>query len=632
MLLRHLDSLKTNQLRGRLTSQYSDVLNRGPQGLFTIATVFELAEQSDTAVWINIPPYLGAPDMSGVTDWDVFGENNAAAVLASSEWRAFADLVVAQMVARNYPLDKKIFVEVGNEIWNFSYPFGEATNFYRGIGRHLITMDGEHRYAYGYVSAMFANHFRDALVAAGRTDQQWEVALGTFTTVVATTTEAYAGAQYYIDNISANVPISKFGAATTGYYGEGMQHSSDVHNVGSSQATEADWLTAFNALAASDPDQLSANIRDFYISGTRYNNNVQNVLDDTESHRVAAEAAGGYFLGQYEGSCHDALYAGVNDAQLASTEYMTFRNNWLVSADHAAVVSHHNSNFRSQFPTAMLANFGDITPLSATGNNPAWSERATYADSNPVSIAWDQTLQAQSVRSAVSQFIFGHSLATFDDPEGASTQWTRMGEWLGEFASASGTDSTAGGKFGQLANFNSNWTTYGPPTDGTETLSDIQYTYPANTQPFMPDGTFAGSDFDYVMIMASNFGWLDQSPTGDRLTEALALIDNIIGEEPDTTIVVYCHWPDVPLVASRIGGIVDDENLTPAEAAGYWALTRDDTGTDGYLKWHIDWFDAITAARPNVNIQMIPVGPIIGDLLENESYLSTVTWGGYVQR
>ena len=393
-VLRHMDTLNINSFRGRLASQYGTELDKISQSRFSMETIFELSRQAENAAWINVPPMLGAvgAQASNYDQWTQLGVDNASRILESSEWRTFTDAIVAAMESQGYPEDRPVYIELGNEVWNYAYPFGETTNYFRGVAQQLLGEDWQHRYGYGYVSAMLANHFRDSLLSAGRDNQEWFVVLGSFMSLPSATTEAFQGVNDYISNVSSAVPVSQFGVTITGYYSGGMGYGHAEHNVGGSYSSESEWLAAFTDMAVTNPDQLSANIRDFYLSSTPYEDNLQHVFNMTDEHQRIAEAQGSVFLGQYEGGSHDAFYNGVHDHLINNETFMTFRNQWLRSEYHAAVVRRHNETFRSRYPNAMVSNFGAKENMTASSNHGPWSEQMDYDDITPVTEVWEETL------------------------------------------------------------------------------------------------------------------------------------------------------------------------------------------------------------------------------------------------
>ncbi|MEM9878783.1 MAG: hypothetical protein AAF862_05835 [Pseudomonadota bacterium] len=144
---------------------------------------FRLARDAGVAVWINVPPMIGRPSFPGDVDWGDRKAYNyiqstkvpeiAQATLSSLEWRRYADAVVAELIAEDYPTNKMLYLEIGNEIWNWAGPFQRHTGHFQGLGLYLRKhktappRGKPHRIAYGYVSAMFAEHFAQALEDAG---------------------------------------------------------------------------------------------------------------------------------------------------------------------------------------------------------------------------------------------------------------------------------------------------------------------------------------------------------------------------------------------------------------------------------------------------------------------------------
>ncbi len=216
----------------------------------------------------------------------------------------------------------------------------------------------------------------------------------------------------------------------------------------------------------------------------------------------------------------------------------------------------------------------------------------------------------------VNMCIQGHSLFTHDDGTGGNApanDYTRAGNWMGLIADHVGTTFRAGGNFLQITPYNTAWssTWSGPPSSG-----DIQYSFNSTGDSFYPSGTFAGQGFTHFMMMTSNFEQESDSPS-DWIARTQTLIDNVQGEDSSIQMIGYIHWS----LVSDAGSFVDDTDLTSGESTTYWAHQRGD-----YLDWNMDLYTPVEQSRPSVSMRFIPVGPILGDLIENESYMSTVVW------
>lgn len=216
-------------------------------------------------------------------------------------------------------------------------------------------------------------------------------------------------------------------------------------------------------------------------------------------------------------------------------------------------------------------------------------------------------------------YISGHSLFTHNDsnpPNGPADDYTRTGTWMGLIAQEAGWGFSGGGNFGQIAALNADWDSNWSASPGPPASGDIQYDYSSNTTTFYPSGTFAGQDFTHFLFMASNFEQVSDTPAS-WVARTQTILDRMNGQEPNAECIFYLHWP-LPDLA---GNFVDDTDLTAGEFTTYKAYARGD-----YMDWHTEWFDLVKASRPSITMRMIPVGPVIFDLLDNESYMSTVTY------
>lgn len=207
-------------------------------------------------------------------------------------------------------------------------------------------------------------------------------------------------------------------------------------------------------------------------------------------------------------------------------------------------------------------------------------------------------------------YVAGHSLFTYDGGDAApNTDYTRAGTWIGLFAAESSTQASGAAEFGQITTINTNWADNGVPVGA-------QLAYSSNSYDPWPSGSFADQDFDQLIFMASNFEQETETPQS-YLPRVLTLIDNVRGEEPLVEAMMYVHWPESNLA----GSFGDVLNLTSAEWATYNTYSRGD-----YLDWHVAWFNEILAARPNLKLRVMPVYPVIADMLENLPVLSSVVW------
>ncbi len=204
---------------------------------------------------------------------------------------------------------------------------------------------------------------------------------------------------------------------------------------------------------------------------------------------------------------------------------------------------------------------------------------------------------------SVRMFIFGHSLLDHRPPLiPTPSDETTVPHWLHLLSQDVGTHYAATGQYGflpQHANL--------PPF--------AQWGYDIVPPVWDSDLTsFASVDFNKILITAGNFiQW--QGPNepyygGNGETPVSATLDImnwLEQQESGIDIYIYENWPDM---AGYIAGELFPP--TPAEFANYNAYT-----TGNFHDWWIDYHDNLLAARPDINVRMIPVGPILANLFSS---------------
>lgn len=222
----------------------------------------------------------------------------------------------------------------------------------------------------------------------------------------------------------------------------------------------------------------------------------------------------------------------------------------------------------------------------------SWVEPVDPVDPDPVDP------DPPVIAADINQYIFGHSLIN----HASGNANTVVPYWLDQFATAAGTSYSMSGRFGQLEQHVENL-----PPEPT-----WPWRFPTITPGFPNNsGTFADADFNSVMITPANFiQRLDPNDPIYVLPESaveytLTIIDWAVATEPDVTIHIYEHWPDMRRV-------IDDDVFPPtaAEFEDYHALMLGEHKT-----WFNDYVAALQAARPAITIELIPVGSKLTELL-----------------
>ncbi len=358
-----------------------------------------LAMEADVALWLNLPPMLGRPDFPAALDWAaadskaerdaiyrdaVAAPDVAEAVLASREWARLADRIVAQLAVHGYPRDRMLYLEIGNEIWNWAPYFNKSTRHFAGLGAYLKTQDGwpgggPLRVAYGYVSAMFAEEFAAALRRAGRPNQAWTMVIATHTPTERRLRESLRGVQWYAERSSSAEPMSRFGYASTGYYSGGFRWERKNLLFGE-PLSKADWTKRWKAAFRADPGALAQRIEDYLLDQRPMGRNLQALINFRRDNAAVAAEFGARFIGEYEGGSHDTLERALAADRKISAFYREFLRSERAGRIQTAVIS----ALLADAPDAMVSNFEIANP---SGDNP-WGDIIHIGDTTPVHEAW----------------------------------------------------------------------------------------------------------------------------------------------------------------------------------------------------------------------------------------------------
>lgn len=199
-------------------------------------------------------------------------------------------------------------------------------------------------------------------------------------------------------------------------------------------------------------------------------------------------------------------------------------------------------------------------------------------------------------------YMFGHSLMVHHPPLiPTPSNETSIPHWLHFLSEAEGNTFSASGQYGSL------WShaNYLPP--------DSQWGFDYVTQAWDSENEpFSEADFDIILSTPANFVQYQPSdapyyndPNTTPVSATTTIMDWIDAEEPTAVNYIYENWPDM-------AGFIAGEGFPPTEQefANYNTYTQ-----GGFHDWFIDYQDFVLAERPNENIRMIPVGPILGKLL-----------------
>jgi hypothetical protein len=202
----------------------------------------------------------------------------------------------------------------------------------------------------------------------------------------------------------------------------------------------------------------------------------------------------------------------------------------------------------------------------------------------------------EPITTAIRTFIFGHSLIL----HATDTDETTVPHWVYLLAQEAGYDFVAGGQYGFLPQHaelppNAQW--------GFDLVPGV---WDSDMQ------TFDDANVNTILLTAGNFmQW--QPPTTNYynmdispVDATLSITDWAVAQEDAMTLYIYENWPDMaPYVAE--GDVFDP---TTEQFGNYNAFLLGD-----FHDWWIEYHDALMETRPNQNVKMIPVGPIMAKLL-----------------
>jgi hypothetical protein len=356
--------------------------------------IVRAAVDSGTQLWLNMPGLLGAsPQLAQkLRDYSLSDETKIAAsaaefdaVMASSAPLDYLRSIVALLNAHNYPVDRPIYLELDNEVWNTV--FFASTDFYAGLGRAIASRHsgqaGNARTGYGYRSAQFADLFAQALAEGGRAAQPWTMALAGQSVNVKRTTDALAAVKAF----NGAQPMSRYGVAMTNYYSGGFFWHGENQLFGSKMpqaAWDQQWLAEFRA----DPAAFTTKIRNYLYSPIPMYQNVAMYKESARLHRQAAAAYGARFIGNYEGDSNEKL-----DSTLAADNAaQNFQKQWHETDDNARAILAIADDIRANDPGGIIASY--IFCAAPRGPKSPWVECTPWdRTSGPDNAAWDTLLK-----------------------------------------------------------------------------------------------------------------------------------------------------------------------------------------------------------------------------------------------
>lgn len=204
--------------------------------------------------------------------------------------------------------------------------------------------------------------------------------------------------------------------------------------------------------------------------------------------------------------------------------------------------------------------------------------------------------------TSLRTFIFGHSLIVHDPPAIATpSNETSIPHWMAELSTVANFEYAVGGQYGflpQHANL--------PPIS--------QWGFDSAAGAWESDTeTFSEASFNSILLTAGNFVQYQSATTpydGDNpnntspVSATVAIFDWVETQESDVSYYIYENWPDM-------AGFLN--NGVPASVTEF--ENYNDYTLSEFHNWWLAYHETVLQQRPDLNVKMIPVGPIISMLL-----------------
>jgi hypothetical protein len=215
-----------------------------------------------------------------------------------------------------------------------------------------------------------------------------------------------------------------------------------------------------------------------------------------------------------------------------------------------------------------------------------------------IAMALSPPVRAQEGQSA-EVFVFGNSLIHHLTDEGRSN----VPYWLARLAEAEGHSLRLDGTWGFVRDFARDL----PP--------EPNWSFEGVERVMTGGEGFRRAGFDTILINPANFiqgrrpdqPYEGDNPTGDSpLSATLRVLDWASANAPGARLFVYEGW-----------ALMSSVTRYPPNARGLRRYHRENMGF--YHDWYVDYVDAIRAARPEMNIELIPVASALSRVLSETS-------------
>ena len=355
--------------------------------------LFNLGVKADVAIWLTLPPQIGSPvsaadpslrqaNKPSKLDSAKFRKvvsAKASEILASPEWDIFAKAFVDRYAASGYPASRPLYVEVGNEIWNYSSGFGISTNYAVAIAEGAAEKKNVGQ-GYGVLVARFMMALEKEF-ASRKLKPNIVYVIASHTANPWRTQQALEGFAGYLkkNGIDPKTSFPKTAVAVTNYYGHFDEMSQSMFGSKDRAVYAPLWIAEIEK----DPEGFARRISALLTDGPKtIKATGPNIIARFKEHQALANQAGSRFLGGYEGGSHLTPPKEL-------TRSKTFLDWWMAyhrSEENAAVNRRINNDLIKAFPGIVISNYKSIGTL--TPDSP-WND-GHYAKPSPMLKMWDE--------------------------------------------------------------------------------------------------------------------------------------------------------------------------------------------------------------------------------------------------
>ncbi len=222
----------------------------------------------------------------------------------------------------------------------------------------------------------------------------------------------------------------------------------------------------------------------------------------------------------------------------------------------------------------------------------------TFSCSNDDTIAEPLPQEGEPLTSNLRTFFFGHSLIShLEQVNVTPSDETSIPHWMYLMSQEAGYTYQATGQFGFLTSHRDF------PPEANMLFDLMPGVWDSDTQ------TFSDGNFNSIVLTPANF-IQSQPATINYANEDYSPVDAtieifnwVLEQEPGMTIYIYEGWPDMaPFIQS----------FPPSETE----LQDFHNYTAGvFHQWWLDYQDEVIRLRPDLDVRMIPAGPILERLL-----------------